>query len=76
MREILKVLASFQEFNIFILDERVMFDVPVDQWPRCHCLIAYHSKGYPLEKVSVRFDQSLHHLGSGVCRASKTVSSE
>ena len=33
-----------------------LFQEPVDKWPLCDCLIAFHSKGFPLEK-SIEYAQ-------------------
>ncbi len=59
MQAIVQHLLTFQIFNIVILDERVIHETPVEQWPRCDALIAYHSRGYPLEKVILY--TKIHH---------------
>ena len=28
----------------------LLFQDPVEMWPLCDCLVAFHSKGFPLEK--------------------------
>ena len=29
----------------------VRFQDPVDEWPLCDCLVAFHSTGFPIEKA-------------------------
>uniref|UniRef100_A0A673AZW7 Inositol hexakisphosphate and diphosphoinositol-pentakisphosphate kinase n=1 Tax=Sphaeramia orbicularis TaxID=375764 RepID=A0A673AZW7_9TELE len=34
-----------------ILEQEVILEEPVEKWPLCHCLISFHSKGFPLDKA-------------------------
>eukprot|EP00095_Tigriopus_kingsejongensis_P003820 maker-scaffold278_size225338-snap-gene-1.22 protein:Tk03820 transcript:maker-scaffold278_size225338-snap-gene-1.22-mRNA-1 annotation:"inositol hexakisphosphate and diphosphoinositol-pentakisphosphate kinase-like isoform x8" len=47
MREILNRLEEFEYITTVIFPE----DEPVEKWPLCDCLIAFHSKGFPLDKA-------------------------
>ena len=50
MQEILGRLPA-QVFKIVVFDERTILEEPVERWPVCECLIAFHSKGFPLGKA-------------------------
>lgn len=51
MGEILDRLQSFGEFEILHFGDKVILEDPIESWPICDCLIAFHSSGYPLEKA-------------------------
>jgi hypothetical protein len=51
MQSILKRLAKSPDFEIIQFSEDVLLHKPVSSWPTVDCLIAFHSRGYPFEKV-------------------------
>ncbi|KAG8366841.1 hypothetical protein BUALT_Bualt16G0009800 [Buddleja alternifolia] len=51
MLQILQRLESFGEFEIVHFGDKVILEEPIERWPICECLIAFHSSGYPLEKA-------------------------
>ncbi|XP_010420158.1 PREDICTED: inositol hexakisphosphate and diphosphoinositol-pentakisphosphate kinase 2-like isoform X2 [Camelina sativa] len=51
MEQIMDRIHSFGEFEIIHFGDKVILEDPVESWPICDCLIAFHSSGYPLEKV-------------------------
>ncbi|PQQ06741.1 inositol hexakisphosphate and diphosphoinositol-pentakisphosphate kinase 2 isoform X1 [Prunus yedoensis var. nudiflora] len=51
MGEILERLQAFGEFEISHFGDKVILEDPIESWPICDCLIAFHSSGYPLEKA-------------------------
>ncbi|TRY63566.1 hypothetical protein TCAL_11569 [Tigriopus californicus] len=51
MREILTRLEEFEYITTLIFPENVILYEVVEKWPLCDCLIAFHSKGFPLVKA-------------------------
>lgn len=45
MTEILERLCKFDYIDVVIFPEEVILEEPVENWPRCDCLISFHSKG-------------------------------
>ncbi|XP_056592987.1 inositol hexakisphosphate and diphosphoinositol-pentakisphosphate kinase 2 isoform X3 [Triplophysa dalaica] len=51
MKEILERLCLFKYITVVTLEEEVILNEPVGNWPLCDCLISFHSKGFPLDKA-------------------------
>lgn len=51
MEEILHRLEQFEFLRIVIFSESTINEKPVEDWPFCHALISFHSKGFPLAKA-------------------------
>ncbi|XP_041999068.1 inositol hexakisphosphate and diphosphoinositol-pentakisphosphate kinase VIP2-like isoform X1 [Salvia splendens] len=51
MLEILERLEAFGEFEILYFGDKVILEEPIERWPICECLIAFHSTGYPLQRA-------------------------
>ncbi|KDP45465.1 hypothetical protein JCGZ_09714 [Jatropha curcas] len=51
MGRIMERLEAFGEFEIIHFGDKVILEDPIESWPICDCLIAFHSSGYPLEKA-------------------------
>ena len=52
MRAILDRLHAFGEFDIVVFGDKTILEAPISEWPRCDCLLSWHSDGFPLAKVS------------------------
>ena len=50
MAEILSRLDE-ESFHVVFFGDDVILNKPVEEWPTCDVLIAFYSKGYPLEKA-------------------------
>ena len=55
MRAILDRLHAFGEFDIVVFGDKTIVEQPISEWPLCDCLLAWHSEGFPLDKVSFMF---------------------
>jgi inositol hexakisphosphate/diphosphoinositol-pentakisphosphate kinase len=51
MRAIIERLLRCGEFEVNVFGDDMILNVPVEQWPVCDCLLAWHSEGFPLEKA-------------------------
>ncbi|KAL8545889.1 hypothetical protein ACS0TY_005854 [Phlomoides rotata] len=51
MLQILERLEAFGEFEIVYFGDKVILEEPIQSWPICECLIAFHSSGYPMERA-------------------------
>ncbi|XP_056393498.1 inositol hexakisphosphate and diphosphoinositol-pentakisphosphate kinase 2 isoform X6 [Hyla sarda] len=51
MKEILERLSLFKYITVVIIEEDVIQNESVENWPLCDCLISFHSKGFPLDKA-------------------------
>lgn len=54
MKELLSFFPA-DEFSVIIFEEDVILNSPIQDWPQCDCLIAFHSTGFPLDKVNMYF---------------------
>jgi inositol-hexakisphosphate/diphosphoinositol-pentakisphosphate 1-kinase len=50
MAEILSRLSE-ENFRVIFFGDNVILNSPIEEWPKCDALIAFFSKGYPLQKV-------------------------
>mmetsp|Transcript_25598 Transcript_25598/g.75672 ORF Transcript_25598/g.75672 Transcript_25598/m.75672 type:complete len:1449 (-) Transcript_25598:644-4990(-) len=51
MVRILDRLMAFGEFEIIHFGDDVILNQPIEAWPRCDCLVSWHSDGFPLKKA-------------------------
>ncbi|CAF1431272.1 unnamed protein product [Rotaria magnacalcarata] len=51
MEEILNRLEQFEFLRIIVFSEATIHEKPIEEWPFCHVLISFHSKGFPLAKT-------------------------
>lgn len=51
MKEILTRLGAWGEFEIVKFGDDAILNKPVEEWPRCDCLLSWFSDGFPLKKV-------------------------
>ncbi|XP_062927078.1 inositol hexakisphosphate and diphosphoinositol-pentakisphosphate kinase 2 isoform X6 [Mobula hypostoma] len=51
MTQILERLCKFEYISVVIINEDVILNESVENWPVCDCLISFHSKGFPLDKA-------------------------
>ncbi len=51
MEEILIRLKSHNHFEIEVFPEDLILNSPIEEWPKCDCLISFYSKGFPLRKT-------------------------
>ena len=51
MQEIVARLQASGEFEVRPFGDDVILDKPVEEWPRCDCLLSWHSDGFPLQKA-------------------------
>eukprot|EP00930_Biecheleria_cincta_P036730 TRINITY_DN25170_c0_g4_i1.p1 TRINITY_DN25170_c0_g4~~TRINITY_DN25170_c0_g4_i1.p1 ORF type:complete len:1242 (-),score=201.72 TRINITY_DN25170_c0_g4_i1:135-3860(-) len=50
MQAILRRLEMAGDFRLEVFEEEVILNQPIESWPIVDCLIAFESKGFPLEK--------------------------
>lgn len=51
MQEILTRLDLFEYITICMFEEKTILEKPVNEWPKCDCLISFQSTGFPLDKA-------------------------
>ena len=51
MRNILRRLQFQNYISIAHFSDDVILNKPIEEWPLCDCLIAFYSKGFPLDKA-------------------------
>lgn len=58
MREILKRLAKYNDFEIVIFPEEMILNQPIEEWPVCDALLSWFSTGFPLHKAVAYADMT------------------
>ncbi len=51
MQNILTRLSRQDHIQIIVFPDDTILNEPVEEWPKCDCLIAFYSTGFPLEKA-------------------------
>ena len=51
MKSVLERLTAQGEFVLAMFGDDVILNKPIEEWPVCQCLLAWHSEGFPLKKV-------------------------
>ncbi|KAL4832054.1 hypothetical protein H8958_019069 [Nasalis larvatus] len=51
MKEIIDWISLFKYITVVVFEEEVILSEPVENWALCGCLISFHSKGFPQDKV-------------------------
>lgn len=51
MKNILTRLAQEPVINLVMFTDHTILNEPIEDWPICHSIIAFYSKGFPLEKA-------------------------
>lgn len=51
MEQILTRLKSYDHFDINLFDQNIILNSPIEEWPKCDCLISFYSKDFPLKKA-------------------------
>ncbi|RKP14231.1 hypothetical protein BJ684DRAFT_8908, partial [Piptocephalis cylindrospora] len=51
MQSILTRLRSYNEFEFISFGDDLLLQSPIEEWPRCDFLLAFHSTGFPLFKA-------------------------
>ena len=51
MQHILLGLSKFDEFNIIIFEQKMIFELKVEKWPIVDSMIVFFSGGFPYSKV-------------------------
>jgi hypothetical protein len=52
MHSILSRLQHYEHIKIVVFSDDTILKEPVDMWPVCDCLLAFFSKGFPLQKAT------------------------
>lgn len=45
------ICTKNKSFHVVFFGDDLILNKPVEEWPTCHVLIAFYSKGYPLDKA-------------------------
>ncbi len=51
MQNILERFKLQDYIKIEMFSDKIILEHPIEEWPICDCLIAFFSKGFPLEKA-------------------------
>ena len=51
MQEIVARLQASGEFEVSPFGDDTILNKPIEEWPRCDCLLSWHSDGFPLRKA-------------------------
>ena len=51
MQSILKRMQFQDYIQIVSFSDYIILNKPIEEWPLCDCLIAFYSKGFPLDKA-------------------------
>ena len=51
MEQILTRLQSIDHFKVIVFDQETILNKPVEEWPKCDCLVSFYSKDFPLAKA-------------------------